>query len=120
MWSREDVAWAAGVFEGEGFVGTYDYRSHRPSWMMSVEMTDEDVVRKLHRVIGLGKVYGPIERKNGAGAGWLPTWKWQLARRDQIYAVCAALFPFMGKRRRARMAQAIQELPPVGRTRRKM
>lgn len=120
MWKREELAWAAGVFEGEGFIGTYDYRGHRPSWMMSVEMTDEDVVRKLHRVMGLGKVYGPYLRKTGRCADPLPTWVWRLARRCDIYAACVALFPFMGQRRQERMVEAIRELPPVGRTRRRL
>lgn len=117
MWNREDLAWAAGLFEGEGFVGPHDYRKHRPAWMMAVVMTDEDVVRRFHRIVGVGTVCGPAKPR---AEGHLPTWRWQVASRKYIYALCVALWPFMGRRRQERMTQAIQELPPVGRTRRKL
>src|SRR5262245_61060169 len=65
-WSRatrnEQLAWAAGFFDGEGCVTSSDNRSARP--MLFITQHDPRVLRRFWKVIGQGKVYGPYR------SGW--------------------------------------------------
>jgi hypothetical protein len=53
---EEEIAWAAGLFEGEGTF-TWDYGRAQ----LRVKMTDLDVLEKLLDIWSVGKVYGPYE-----------------------------------------------------------
>ena len=107
-WSREDLAWAAGLFEGEGTITmrrqaqrgySYEY------WGLAIAMTDEDVVRRFHEVIELGRVTGPVPTKGGQ-----PIYIWRSSSQPDIYAVLAALYPWLGGRRRSRAEECLRDL----------
>jgi hypothetical protein len=51
-----DIAWAAGLFEGEGTIV-----DSTGSVQLRVKMTDLDVLEKLFDVFGVGGIYGPYE-----------------------------------------------------------
>jgi len=51
---RHEVAWAAGLFEGEGSI-TLD--RERP--FVQLRNCDEEVIMRFQRALRLGKVYGP-------------------------------------------------------------
>jgi hypothetical protein len=55
---REEVAWAAGLFEGEGCL---TITSGQP--VMRLNSTDEDAPQRFYEIVGAGKVYGPYPRK---------------------------------------------------------
>lgn len=107
-WRREDLAWAAGVIEGEGSI--YKSKRNPRSWQISVGMTDLDVVERLCQITGLGKVAGPyvVERCK-------PLWTWKVIRQGEVYALLAAVWTWLGQRRREKARQALAILPPVGR-----
>jgi hypothetical protein len=50
------IAWAAGLFEGEGTI----VDSAGPV-QLRVKMTDLDVLERLLDVFGVGEIYGPYE-----------------------------------------------------------
>ena len=108
-WRREDLAWLAGLVEGEG---TFTTRVESPrnnpygrtSIAMRVAMTDEDVVRRAHAVAQVGRVYGPYKK---AGGRYKDYWVWSCAQRDTV-AMVAALWPWLGTRRRARATELLQ------------
>src|SRR5665213_179839 len=66
-WTRENLAWMAGLFEGEGYVQgrprSYkraDGRSFTTiGYRLAITMTDEDIIRRFHRLAGVGNVNGP-------------------------------------------------------------
>ena len=69
------LAWVAGLLEGEGaFVLAWHKSSAGPYPEVRVQcnMTDEDVIRKLHASTGVGAVRGPY---NQWGAGTKPVWR---------------------------------------------
>ena len=101
-WSRENLAWAAGIFEGEGCIT----RRHKTQTNLVMTMTDEDVVRKFHSIIGHGRVYGPYTNHSGVK----PQWRWVCTGSRHCIAVLAALWCFLGKRRQERAAVAFREL----------
>jgi hypothetical protein len=63
MATDSEIAWAAGLFEGEGScygtVRSDRYNTRRIR--MNLRMTDQDVVERFAKVVGVGSVYGPIQ-----------------------------------------------------------
>lgn len=97
MRSVTDIAWAAGLFEGEGCI--HNRASH--SIAVSINMTDKDVLEKLSGIYG-GKITDLKVRQEH----WKPSWIWYL------YGANAKDFlndimPYLGERRKARANEAI-------------
>ena len=107
-----DVAWAAGLFEGEGsiLVPTERMRSIR----LRVGSTDRDVLDRLVQVIG-GKVRGPYQ-PNGRNTppGRKPIYMWEVQGTNPAQQVLRLFWPYLGIRRRARAAEAFAEYYLLG------
>ena len=56
---------------------------------VEVNMTDEEVIRKLHTVVGVGKVYGPY--RADANPNRQPIWRWTLTRTADVQEFMLAL-----------------------------
>ena len=99
-WTRESLAWVAGILEGEGCFGrSLNKKDQSWSYRITCDMTDEDVIRRLHSVLGAGTVQGPYWRSNSTK----PIWRFAIQNWPGCYAVSAAVFPLMGDRRRERI-----------------
>jgi len=85
-----EIAWAAGLIEGEGTVcvkgsgGLY----------VGVSMTDEDVVRKIHSIAGIGTVNMCKKKENRK-----QVWVWRAGKRSEVIAFIKKIRPYMGARR---------------------
>ena len=93
-------AWAAGLFEGEGSVYRKTIRTGGRTYLYirrSMCMTDEDVLLRFARVMG-GTVSGPTDRGPNK-----PIWQWQ--RNADIRPAIAAMWPWLGQRRRAKIVE---------------
>jgi hypothetical protein len=74
-------------------------------------MTDEDVVRRLHRIIGIGTVIGPhIAGFCEDGRPYKAQWQWKIAAQEDVLNFCALLAPEMCERRAARMVECLNDL----------
>lgn len=104
-WSRETLAWLAGLLEGEGsFVLTNNPRCRdvgRP--YVTVDMTDEDVIRKCCAIAGMGHVYGPYRRQ----APRKEIWSWKVTQQLHAYALMVAIYQWMGERRQASIREVL-------------
>lgn len=95
MISTQQIAWLAGLLEGEGsFMWT-------KTPVISVQMTDRDIVCRVASIIG-GNVAGPYVNKYGHK----PTWA------CRVYGPRAAgwmmtLFTFLGERRQAKISDVL-------------
>ena len=103
-----DVAWAAGILEGEGcFVTIPDKRRlHTISGRVQLEMTDLDVIERFNNIYPstIHSSMSPSKLKrfpNGKQA-----WRWALGSKSKIKALCQEIYPFMSIRRKI----AIDEL----------
>ena len=101
MIRESDIAYIAGLFDGEGSIdikkrkekkraGTYD------CWRISMEisMTDESVLRWVTEVLGCGTLTKKPRkglRKNGTK--YLMQYRWRCTFRDAFY-VCRLLWPY--------------------------
>ncbi len=70
---------------------------------MSLQMKDEDVVKRFHRQVGCGKV---IKRK--PYLHYEPMWEWRLTRTNGILRLCELFLPLAGKRRTKQISKAIK------------
>lgn len=98
-WTRENLAWLAGILEGEG---TFRLHQERQP-CVTVAMTDEDVIRRAHEVAGVGNVRGPYTPK-----GKKPFWVWTVAKSCDAYALSVAVYPWLCSRRRAKIREIIR------------
>jgi hypothetical protein len=108
LWTRENIAWIAGLFEGEGCIDMHGSNSR-----LILNMTDEDVIRKLRRIAGVGAVYGP---RKIAKPHHKPIFCWKVTNRLDVYALLAAIYPFMGVRRASTIEAALRlhaSKPPI-------
>ena len=104
MLAREEMAWAGGLFEGEGSV----FLQRKPSGgypTVAVEMCDEDPVRRFHQAVGIGEVTGPYRSKQHPE--WKPKWRWRVHGFERTQAVVAMLWPYLGERRRGKAQEVL-------------
>jgi hypothetical protein len=97
MWNREDLAWAAGLFEGEG---CFTISNDVPA--CSLGSTDNDVVLRFRETIGFGAIYS-FTRKDP----WKDGLQWWTTNFEHTQAFVAAVWPWLGERRRARAYESL-------------
>lgn len=91
---REQIAWAAGVFEGEGSAR----KRMGYGQAMQLVMTDEDIIRRFNDAVKVGYVngpYGPYQPQQTK-----PQWHWAACKFEEAQAVAAMLWPWLGPRRK--------------------
>lgn len=101
---REPVAWAAGLFEGEGSFGLKSSRYP----VASLGMTDEDVVRRFHDVVGVGQVYGPFNHgRQAENPTYKPHWQWQIQSFEGVQFLAGMFWPWLGFRRKEKVTEVL-------------
>lgn len=106
-----DVAWAAGLFEGEGSVSVVPNtaRSRRIYMRLDMHSTDDDVLKRFGAVVGVGRVRGPyLTNGKNHKPHHKPYWTWSITgRRALLLATHAPFADQLGSRRRSRIAEVI-------------
>jgi len=92
-----DLAWAGGLFEGEGCFTVQNQRG-KCYPVASVSSTDRSTLDRFVRAVGLGKVYGPYRQ---GGKGTKPVYLWQL-HNSKVGNLLHLLDPWLSERRRTR------------------
>lgn len=94
-----DLAWCAGLYEGEGTVSATDH-----SIQASLVSTDLDVLEELCRRMGVGGIRGPMSPSD---IGKKPYYRWEVSSRDAIFAM-KSIRPWLKERRTAQVDRAIE------------
>jgi hypothetical protein len=104
-----ELAWIAGIIEGEGTVTlkTGSTRSGNNFPTLRVVMTDEDVIRSLHRITGLGNIHYQVREDTEKGNKRKDTWIWAVAARDEVRNILEQILPWMHSRRTERIKEAL-------------
>ena len=97
MATSEEIAWAAGLFEGEG---TFSFSQQRAR--ASMASTDIDVLERFRGIVGVGGIGAVSPRK----PHHKPAWQWWANGAD-AEAVFNAFAPWLGERRRKRGGEVI-------------
>lgn len=96
MTRKEELAWAAGFFEGEGCFFLHKQRNGRiRRGTATLSNTDFDVLKRFHTIIGVGKIY-KVNMKNSK---YKQAWQWRLSAREQFDYFASLVEPYLGKRR---------------------
>lgn len=99
----EEIAWVAGVFEGEG---TFTYRTYagtnRKQITLRVVMTDLDVITRLHELTGIGNIFGPYVSKElkKDGTPRKASYHWAVTKQPDILSLGELIYPWLGERRK--------------------
>ncbi len=103
------IEWFAGLFEGEGCI----YRNDKKRILvMTIKMTDEDVIREVLKVVKVGRI---VKRKPFDNPNWKQIYEWVLTTRNEIIDLSQGILPFLGKRRSKKIKEALEglkKLPP--------
>ena len=99
----DTIEWAAGIIEGEG---CFSNTARGNELKVTVNMTDEDIIHRLHAAMGVGRVYGPYQHSKLAKK---PYWRWVVQDKVNATAAMRRLYPLMGNRRRAKIDSLLGE-----------
>src|SRR5262252_5128758 len=100
--SQTDIAWAAGLFEGEGSGILF---RNRPR--LAMEMADRDVLVRFQAVVG-GHLYGPRYR----GPNRRPMYAWFIGQSETVEQIIHWFLPYMGERRTLQLTALLPHLRP--------
>ena len=93
-----EVAWLAGILEGEGSFHLMPSGSAR----ISIAMTDKDVIEKIHRLLPKSRMYGPVKH-----ARRKPIYVINLNISSAVEETCRLILPHMGIRRAQRISEVL-------------
>lgn len=89
-----EIAWFAGLFEGEG---SFVFTSKKPKGI-SICMTDEDIILKVQKIFG-GNVY--LANRNNQKVHWKQAYLWHLNKNEAL-PIIKQILPYLGERRSQR------------------
>lgn len=105
--SLTELAWAAGFFDGEGYVGyTFRWNGKRRCRRIDVQISqiDPEVLSRFRDAVGVGKVYGPYAAKGRKN----PMYKYGAAKIDDVMLVLERLRPFLSSIKTKQAEEAIR------------
>lgn len=103
-----DIAWAAGLFEGEGTMRVYPRMGTKNlQVLMRLAMTDKDVVERYAAVIGVGRV-GSIVRAKSPSTAHLKVCFYCDLYGAKVAPLLRLFLPYFGVRRRERALSVLE------------
>lgn len=100
--TESEVAWLAGLFDGEGCIKF----SGKSSAYLVISMSDLDILEKALERTGAGNIYSsraPSENRK-------PMWEWSVCQKIQVELLIKLIYPWLGSRRQKRCKEAIERL----------
>lgn len=106
--SVTDIAWLAGIFEGEGCFEIGKNGMVR----LTIAMTDRDVIERIDELfpsngISVRPSHTPIKGSDGKPRD---IYAWRVSGPDKVTAVIKAILPYLGERRTARANEVLQSI----------
>jgi hypothetical protein len=112
--SSEEIAWAAGLFEGEGCVYISKRltvgKLERATVSLVVSSTDLDVLERFFAVVNCGKILHESGSWSGKQPHWKDTYEWRTAKRDEVKELLYQFLPWLGSRRTEKAEEALKFL----------
>ena len=114
LMNREELAWAAGLFDGEGSVGVYNRGDKGNTWhslkyrrlMLSIAQADRQVLDRFQKAIfGLGHINGPRTLNSPFKAK--SQWFFTTGSFEHVQAIIAALWVFLSPVKKEQAKQAL-------------
>lgn len=102
--NREELAWAAGFFDGEGSTGFRRQHKRAGQMRLSISQVDRRSLDRFRAAVGeIGSVLGPYHKRYGAN-GVRSIYDFSTASFEKVQAIVALLWTWLGaaKREQAR------------------
>ena len=98
------IAWAAGLFEGEGCISSQISNNKYYMARLSLVTTDEDVIRRFHEILdNIGGIRGPLM----SGKSKKPYWEWRATGYERVSLILELILPWLGNRRSAKAKEVL-------------
>ena len=106
MWTREDLAWVAGFFEGEGTV-YFRYPNGRvtPAMGIAIPQVQREPLDRVALITGLGKTYGPYKRAENR----LPIHQYVIQNWEEVQAFCGLIWNWLSPKRKQEVQKVLIE-----------
>ena len=102
-----DIAWAAGLFEGEGCI--YIIKHRKKSATLRLTSTDKDVVERFAQIVGVGNVLLETASRK---SHWKPLYLWNISKREEVRRILVSFMPYLGERRKEKAIEALNVMRP--------
>ena len=102
-----DIAWLAGILEGEACFDFYQYKSSKKTTKyprIRVEMRDRDIIERVKKIMGGGSVCIIKGKQENHSTTYIV----RLCDRKKLKPVLEAILPFMSERRSTRILEMIE------------
>jgi len=98
--TAEETAFAAGLFEGEGYVR----RTSINGLAVEIKMTDKDPLEKMFFLVAGSKLKGPFHYGNPKHSA---VWRWKMyGKPAKLFLM--DIYPWLGARRQKQISNAIE------------
>lgn len=98
----EQLAWAAGFFEGEGVIS-----KSRNSPFIAINNTDYEHLEEFYRIIGVGTLCGPYGPNNN-GISKKEFWTWRVCNRKDRQNAVDKIAPWLSARRLEQLSHIVE------------
>lgn len=105
-----DIAWAAGLFEGEGCIFTSNHNI-KPQGRLEIRMTDKDVLMRFFRIVGRGEIYS--RSYDQAPNSLKKVYKWGVYDAEGVRYVLNLFAPYFGERRGKKAKEVLKSISKV-------
>lgn len=114
MSNTHELAWAAGFFDGEGYVGWRRGNRHsdpkRRTYMgivANVAQKTPELLKRFCKIVGVGKVYGPyVNGRSGTNKRHY-SFRFNVSSYEDVEFLGELLFPYLGTKRQQQFTEAI-------------
>lgn len=113
LFSKTELAWAAGFFDGEGTTScyrrtsAYGKKKKYPILKMQVVQAEPTTLERFREALGgMGLLYGPYQMPSHKGK---TTYYYSIHRQDDVQAAMLLLWPYLSGVKRKQIESAIEK-----------
>jgi hypothetical protein len=99
MYDKYELAWAAGLFDGEGSVGHYKYATQ-----LMISQVDRRVLDRFLAAVKLGKIHGPYMPK---GKQQKPVFRYGVHNFEHVQQIAACLWAYLSPVKKEQFRRAL-------------
>jgi hypothetical protein len=106
--TEAEVAYCAGLFEGEGSIAVY----RKYGVFIHIKMTDLEPLEKFMSIMG-GSICGPYQAKRLRvdGGPMKPVWYYRVGSWVKVIRIANLMLPWLGPRRSAKITEVLSHAP---------
>jgi len=110
--NREQIAWAAGFYEGEGSVTISNSSDGCQRLCLQIWQSSPECLVRFREVFGIGNLGGPYRNNSGwvkHNAPLKPKYCWHISGHQPVQAIIAMMWPWLSEVRRSRAVEMLRQ-----------